>query len=277
MKHKILELYSGIGGMHCAWKDAGLDGDIIAAIDINTVANEVYRENFPNTYQITKNIQSLTVSEINKLEVDTILMSPPYKLKECNFDYQEFLLCPSQIGVPNSRLRYYCLARKKSTKWQYKRKDEIISEPPFESKSLFPLRDIMEKTVPEAYYLNDKVLKWGKVLDICYKDSRRSCCFTKAYSHYVDGTGSVFTEKSPEFVKQCYSEANKFDIGSDEYIEKLKELNLRYFTPKEVLAIMMFPKEYIIPDVTTMKQSYRLIGNSVNVKVITELLKVLFM
>ncbi|XP_045525497.1 tRNA (cytosine(38)-C(5))-methyltransferase isoform X2 [Pieris brassicae] len=332
MKHKILELYSGIGGMHCAWKDSGLDGDIIAAIDINTVANEVYRENFPNTYQITKNIQSLTVSEINKLEVDTILMSPPCqpftrngkylddsdprtnsflyiinilkelvnienilmenvkgfecskvrnlfidKLKECNFDYQEFLLCPSQIGVPNSRLRYYCLARKKSTKWQYKRKDEIISEPPFESKSLFPLRDIMEKTVPEAYYLNDKVLKWGKVLDICYKDSRRSCCFTKAYSHYVDGTGSVFTEKSPEFVKQCYSEANKFDIGSDEYIEKLKELNLRYFTPKEVLAIMMFPKEYIIPDVTTMKQSYRLIGNSVNVKVITELLKVLFM
>ncbi|CAF4926546.1 unnamed protein product [Pieris macdunnoughi] len=332
MKHKILELYSGIGGMHCAWKDSGLEGDIVAAIDINTVANEVYRENFPDTYLITKNIQSLTVSEINKLEVDTILMSPPCqpftrngkylddsdprtnsflyiisilkelvnienilmenvkgfecstvrnlfidKLKECNFDYQEFLLCPSQIGVPNSRLRYYCLGRRKSSKWHYERKEEIISEPPFEATSLFPLRDILEKTVLEVYYLNDKVLKWGKVLDICYKDSRRSCCFTKAYSHYVDGTGSVFTEMSPEFVKNCYSEANKFDIGSDEYIAKLKELKLRFFTPKEVLAIMMFPKDYVIPDGTTMKQSYRLIGNSVNVKVITELLKVLFM
>lgn len=135
----------------------------------------------------------------------------------------------------------------------------------------------MEENVPETYYLNDKVLKWGKVLDICYRNSRRSCCFTKAYSHYVDGTGSVFTEASPAFTMKCYTEANMFDLGGEEYIQKLKELRLRYFTPKEVLAIMMFPKDYSIPKTTTVKQSYRLLGNSVNVKVISALLKTLFL
>lgn len=162
--------------------DSGLPGQICAAADVNTVANDVYLHNFPDSYLINRNIQSLTPTEIKKLNVNTILMSPPcqpfsrngkyldendprtnsflyligilqeldnieyilmenvkgfesstvrnlfvQKLKDCNFDYQEFLLCPMSIGVPNSRLRYYCIARKNSTNWQFKRKDEIVS------------------------------------------------------------------------------------------------------------------------------------------------------
>lgn len=151
-------------------------------MDINTVANEVYKHNFPKTNLINKNIQSLTPKKINKLDVNTILMSPPCqpftrngkylddndprtnsflyligildqldnidyilmenvkgfessivrnlfinKLEECKFIYQEFLLCPSTVGVPNSRLRYYCTARRKHLTWPFKRKDEIVS------------------------------------------------------------------------------------------------------------------------------------------------------
>ncbi|CAK1544924.1 unnamed protein product [Leptosia nina] len=332
MGHRILELYSGIGGMHCAWNDSGLDGKIVAAIDINTVANKVYRINFSDTVLICKNIQSLTVPEIKKLAVDTILMSPPCqpftrngkflddsdprtnsflyiinileelenieyilmenvkgfecstvrnlfinKLKECKFHYQEFLLCPSKFGVPNSRLRYYCIARKTPSPWSFKCDNELMSALPLCPKlEPFPLQDIIVEDIDDTFYLNDKVLKWGKVLDICYKDSRRSCCFTKAYTHYVDGTGSVFTEKSQDEVKSCYSEANLFELGSKEYIHKLQELKLRYFTPKEVSALMMFPKEYSFPNSITVKQCYRLLGNSVNVRVIGELLKILF-
>lgn len=33
-------------------------------------------------------------------------------LKEANFFYQEFIISPTQIGIPNSRSRYYCIARK---------------------------------------------------------------------------------------------------------------------------------------------------------------------
>lgn len=152
------------------------------AVDINNVANDVYKHNFPNTRLLNKNIQSLTSKEINELDVDTVLMSPPCqpftrngkyldendprtnsfiylidlfvhlekinyilmenvkgfecstvrklfvkKLKECNFEYQEYLLCPTNVGVPNSRLRYYCLARRNDTEWHLQHKEEIVS------------------------------------------------------------------------------------------------------------------------------------------------------
>ena len=40
-----------------------------------------------------------------------------------------------------------------------------------------------------SYRLEAKSLvKYGKVLDIVSRGSRRSCCFTKAYGHYYEGT-----------------------------------------------------------------------------------------
>ncbi|XP_075979010.1 tRNA (cytosine(38)-C(5))-methyltransferase [Anticarsia gemmatalis] len=332
MSHKILELYSGIGGMHCAWNESGLHGEITAAIDINTVANAVYKHNFPDTHLITRNIQSLTPKEIKKFNVDTILMSPPCqpftrngkylddndprtnsflyiieildqldnieyilmenvkgfetstvrnlfidKLKECNFDIQEFLLCPSSVGVPNSRLRYYCIARRNTLIWPFKRKDEIVTSLPNDYGPPHTLESILEDDVSEKFIVPDKRLRCGKVFDVCYRDSKRSNCFTKAYTHYVEGMGSVFTDKPREVVKMCYEKANLHEPGSKEFVEALKELNLRYFTPKEVLMLMAFPKDYSFPTDITMKQCYRLLGNSVNVKVIAELLKILFL
>ncbi|XP_063623575.1 tRNA (cytosine(38)-C(5))-methyltransferase [Cydia splendana] len=329
MTHRILELYSGIGGMHCAWKDSGLPGTIVAAVDINTVANEVYKHNFPETNLLTRNIQAIKPEEIKKMNINIILMSPPCqpfsrngkfldkndprsksftylldilseldsveyilmenvkgfecsavrdlfikKLQECNFVYQEFLICPSTVGVPNSRLRYYCLARRKST-WNFKRRDEIMTRLPKNYDDPFLLSEVIEENVPERYLVPDKLLKRAYIFDICYKDSRRSCCFTKAYTHYVEGTGSVFTEASPETVDKCYKEAHSHEGGSPDFISTLKDLKLRFFTPKEVSQLMAFPISYEFPKNISIKQCYRLLGNSVNVKVISELLKIL--
>ncbi|CAK9802266.1 tRNA (cytosine(38)-C(5))-methyltransferase [Anthophora plagiata] len=74
---KVLELYSGIGGMHYALQESGIKGDIVAAVDINTIANSVYNHNFPNIVLMNRNIQALSANEINDLNIDTILMSPP--------------------------------------------------------------------------------------------------------------------------------------------------------------------------------------------------------
>ncbi|XP_073946888.1 tRNA (cytosine(38)-C(5))-methyltransferase-like [Choristoneura fumiferana] len=329
MNHRILELYSGIGGMHCAWKHSCLPGSVVAAVDINTVANEVYRHNFPETNLMTRNIQSIKPEELKKLNVNTILMSPPCqpfsrngnfldkndprtisfiylidilseldnveyilmenvkgfecsavrdlfinKLQECEFVYQEFLVCPSTVGVPNSRLRYYCLARRNST-WTFKRKDEIMNRLPKDFDEPFALSEIIEDSVPDKHLVPDKLLKRANIFDVCYKDSRRSCCFTKAYTHYVEGTGSVFTDASPDTVDKCYKQANTHEVGSTEFVVALKEVRLRFFTPKEVSLLMAFPKDYDFPKNISTKQCYRLLGNSVNVKVISELLKIL--
>lgn len=171
-----------VGIIYSSFTESQLDGEIVLAIDINNVANEVYKYNFPKTPLLNRNIQSLNSKEIEKLKVNTILMSPPCQpftrngkyldendprtnsfiyliqllpelktieyilmenvkgferstvrnlfidsLKECGFTYQEFLLCPSKVGVPNSRLRYYCIARRNVINWHFKRKDEIVS------------------------------------------------------------------------------------------------------------------------------------------------------
>ncbi|CAH2241444.1 tRNA (cytosine(38)-C(5))-methyltransferase [Pararge aegeria] len=329
--HRILELYSGIGGMHCAWKESQLDGEVVLAVDINTVANEVYTHNFPETCLSNRNIQSFTSKEIEKLNVNTVLMSPPCQpftrngkyldvndprtdsftyliqllcelnnieyilmenvkgfecstvrnlfidsLKACGFSYQEFLLCPTKVGVPNSRLRYYCIARRSVSEWHFKRKEDIITSLPCDYGLPNMLEEILQKEVPDKYLLNEKMLKRANVLDICYKHSRRSCCFTKSYTHYLDGTGSVYTNSNEDHVEKCYKVANTFDVGSEKFIELFKELKLRFFTPYEVLRLMSFPQNYEFPENITMKQCYRLLGNSVNVKVIGELLKILF-
>lgn len=330
---------------------------MITAADINTVANEVYKHNFPNTNLFNKNIQSLSATYISQLNVNVILMSPPCqpftrngkfldesdaradsflylisildqlsnieyilmenvkgfecsivrniftkKLQECNFDFQEFLLSPTSVGVPNSRLRYYCIARRCTKPWNFKTKTEIVSmhidisklvmksvsaSTNFINKSFqveclprefdepYCIECILEEEVSDKFLLKDQQLKRAKVLDVCHRDSRRSCCFTKAYSHYLDGTGSVFTEASRELVEKIKN-ASASELGSSEFIQPLRELKLRFFTPKEILALMSFPKDYSFPETVSTKQCYRLLGNSVNVRVISELLKILF-
>lgn len=57
--------------------ESRIEADVIAAIDINTAANDVYRHNFPEVKLIQKNIQSLSAEDINEMSPDMILMSPP--------------------------------------------------------------------------------------------------------------------------------------------------------------------------------------------------------
>uniref|UniRef100_A0A8C3AGB0 tRNA (cytosine(38)-C(5))-methyltransferase n=1 Tax=Cyclopterus lumpus TaxID=8103 RepID=A0A8C3AGB0_CYCLU len=74
---RVLELYSGIGGMHYALKESGISAQVVAAIDINTTANQIYKHNFPDTTLWNKTIEGITLDVFNKLPFDMILMSPP--------------------------------------------------------------------------------------------------------------------------------------------------------------------------------------------------------
>uniref|UniRef100_A0A7N8XVQ5 tRNA (cytosine(38)-C(5))-methyltransferase n=1 Tax=Mastacembelus armatus TaxID=205130 RepID=A0A7N8XVQ5_9TELE len=164
---RVLELYSGIGGMHYALKESGIPAQVVAAIDINTTANQVYRHNFPDTPLWNKTIEGISLDDFNKLSFDMILMSPPCQpftrmgrqgdvqdprtksflyildllprlsrlppfillenvkgfetssardlmvqtLKDCGYTFEEIMVSPTSVGIPNSRLRYYLLAK----------------------------------------------------------------------------------------------------------------------------------------------------------------------
>ncbi|KAL0130204.1 hypothetical protein PUN28_002057 [Cardiocondyla obscurior] len=348
---RVLELYSGIGGMHYALRESGVAAEVVAAIDINPVANDVYHHNFPKTAVMNRNIQSITAQELNKLNVDVILMSPPcqpftrlglkkdaldnrtcslihilslipelknlqYILLEnvkgfemsrmrnklidciegCGYSYKELILSPCQFGIPNSRHRYYLLAKKNNLKFCFeesfletnlssellkllpKSKHLVLAEKkgkinPRSGKICYTLDNILENTEDSRYLLPSKLLqKRSWVLDIRTSDSNGSCCFTKAYGHYAEGTGSVYCPFAEETIRLKYTEVSNHENDLDKQMQILSNLKLRFFSPKEVCRLMCFPEDFNFPKHVTDKQKYRLLGNSINVHVISRLI-----
>lgn len=77
--------------------------------------------------------------------------------------------------------------------------------------------------------------------------------------------------------------------GNAEAVRILYPLRLRYFTPSELLRLFYFdaildnahlsdggPQSFLWPEGISTKTKYRLIGNSVNVNVVTALINFLF-
>ncbi|XP_034366876.1 tRNA (cytosine(38)-C(5))-methyltransferase isoform X2 [Arvicanthis niloticus] len=384
---RVLELYSGIGGMHHALRESCIPAHVVAAIDVNTVANEVYKHNFPHTHLLAKTIEGISLEEFDKLSFNMILMSPPCQpftriglqgdmtdprtnsflylldilprlqklpkyillenvkgfevsstrgllietLEACGFQYQEFLLSPSSLGIPNSRLRYFLIAKLQSEPFPFQAPGQILMEFPKvvtvqpqkyavveESKlrvkrteadicvdgsstqcsrkdtflfkletpeeidrkrqqdsdlSVQMLKDFLEDDDTDQYLLPPKLLlRYALLLDIVKPTSRRSMCFTKGYGSYIEGTGSVLQTAEDVQIEDIYK--SLADLPPDEKIAKLSMLKLRYFTPREIANLQGFPPEFGFPEKTTVKQRYRLLGNSLNVHVVAKLLTV---
>ncbi|XP_011305259.1 tRNA (cytosine(38)-C(5))-methyltransferase [Fopius arisanus] len=339
---RIIELYSGIGGMHYALKESEADGTIIAAIDINTVANEVYRYNFPSDKIISRNIESISPEELKKLNIEGILMSPPCQpftrlglqkdkndRRTCSlfqvlkiikhletlkvilmenvmgfeksetrdsliqtiqdtFNYKELILSPNQFGIPNSRKRYYLIAKRKNLNFLFD-DSSLVQDIPESIRKILPtlnkinllrIQNILEddetdENKLERYVLSEEtVQKRLNVLDVRGPDSAGSCCFTKAYSRYAEGTGSVYSPLPQSRVDESISIIENTE-DPEERLELIRNLRLRYFTPKEVSRLMSFPEDFSFPNSTTDKQKYRLLGNSINVHVVSQLIRIL--
>lgn len=385
---RVLELYSGIGGMHHALRESGIPAHVVAAVDVNTVANEVYKHNFPHTHLLAKTIEGISVEEFDKLSFNMILMSPPCQpftriglqgdmtdprtnsflyildilprlqklpkyillenvkgfevsstrelliqtIEACGFQHQEFLLSPSSLGVPNSRLRYFLIAKRQSEPFPFQAPGQILMEFPkiatvqpqnhavvaedklrvqrtepnicLDSSStqcsgkdniLFKLetaeeidrklqqdsdlsvqmlKDFLEDDDTNQYFLPPKLLlRYALLLDIVKPTSRRSMCFTKGYGSYIEGTGSVLQTADDVQIENIFKSLN--DLTPEEKIAKLSLLKLRYFTPREIANLQGFPPEFGFPEKITVKQRYRLLGNSLNVHVVAKLIRIL--
>ncbi|KAG5873995.1 hypothetical protein JTB14_015926 [Gonioctena quinquepunctata] len=321
--------------MHLALQESGVKGNVVGSVEINNVANEIYKLNFPKTPLFNYNIEGLSSEFAKKLKPDTILMSPPCQpftrnglqndikdprtasflhilkilpdldirnilienvkgfeksamrdilvdtLEKNDFVYQEFILSPHQIGIPNSRHRYYCLAKKISNNFTFKTQPLMDRFPVFTVEpECYSVKEILEfddySDVNQKYLLSDSILiKRANVLDICHKDSNRSCCFTKAYGRFIEGTGSVFSPKTEKEIIEIYASAKSSNIDDESKLELLKSLKLRFFTPKEVCRLMCFPDNFKFPSSLSDRKKYMVLGNSINVKVVSELIKIL--
>lgn len=59
------------------------------------------------------NIKYILIENVKGFETSVMHDKLISALESNDFTYQEFLLSPTQFGVSNARLRYYCLAKKK--------------------------------------------------------------------------------------------------------------------------------------------------------------------
>uniref|UniRef100_A0A1A7YS78 tRNA (cytosine(38)-C(5))-methyltransferase n=1 Tax=Iconisemion striatum TaxID=60296 RepID=A0A1A7YS78_9TELE len=376
---RVLELYSGIGGMHYALKESGIPAQVVAAIDINTTANQIYKHNFPDTPIWNKTIEGITLDDFNKLSFDMVMMSPPCQpftrlghqgdicdprtksflyilellprlskrpryillenvkgfesssarecfvktLMECGYNFQEFMVSPSRVGIPNSRLRYFLIGKISTEKLSIQTSSVVSCTPPpfadsdFSSVltctpphpgqpveeahgghvlykhetpsdvqrktnqnndlSIKQIEDFLEPLVEEnmeRFLLSPKtLLRYGLLLDIVQPKCRRSVCFTKGYGRYVEGTGSVLQCCMDTEVESVFTGLDQ--LSEQDKVEQLLKLKLRYFTPREVANLMGFPADFSFPPNVSIPQQYRVLGNSLNVVVVTRLLQLL--
>ncbi|XP_071708938.1 tRNA (cytosine(38)-C(5))-methyltransferase 2 isoform X2 [Rutidosis leptorrhynchoides] len=344
---RVLEFYSGIGGMRYSAMKAGVNAKMVEAFDINDLANDVYQHNFNH-----RPFQTLTAADLDRYRANVWLLSPPCQpytrqglqkqsadarassfikildiipqlmqpptmlfvenvvgfetsdthqqmvqiLKENEFVTQEFILSPFQFGVPYSRPRYFCLAKRKPLSFcnpEYDGQLLCVPEPLHDRKKSIPINEndrltstfdeILQTCLPIERFLESAsttnldafspegslnqysvpsslIERWGSAMDIVYPDSTRCCCFTKSYYRYVKGTGSLLATIMPKIRDKT----------------SLEELSLRYFTPREVANLHAFPKEFEFPEHVTLRQRYALLGNSLSVAVVAPLLRYLF-
>ncbi|KAF9429253.1 tRNA (cytosine-5-)-methyltransferase [Entomortierella beljakovae] len=248
--------------------------------------------------------------------------------------FRECLLAPYNFGVPNDRLRYFIMARLRSSfeisdsksaestsiaaELFDPEKEIIFTEWPFPGFVESPKTPIKQydfklpklinfidndETQTRDYLLSRQLIleRPNFRFDILRPSSNRSSCFTKAYgSHHVaSGGGLLQTQKM---------EQEEYDFSNS---ESIADLGLRFFTPNEVARLHVFPlnetREYHVADeshsdpdsslLTTIRlynpslarapdgpclqfpeklkaiQRYKLLGNSLNVWVVAELLR----
>ena len=123
---------------------------------------------------------------------------------------------------------------------------------------------------------NALLWKAGEVCDIVRPDSRQSCCFTKAYGHHVEGAGS-FLQQAPAVDIVAVGERFRAALAAGETAGPcpLAEARLRYFSEHEVARLLGFPRRFRFPREISRRQRYRLLGNSLSVTVVAELLRYL--
>ena len=120
-------------------------------------------------------------------------------LESNEFQYEEFLLGPKQIGIPNSRLRYYLIASKHPglkntfTSEIHRINKNILTNFMVNESSLkHVVNDDSDPFDKSTLELDSKtLLKHAQVFDIVDEASQGSCCFTKSYGKYAEGTGKM--------------------------------------------------------------------------------------
>lgn len=298
---RVLELYCGIGG--CAAALAGLPGtaEVVAAIDIDRRALEIYRRNFPHPVA-ARTLDSIPTSDLARHGADLWWLSPPCQpftrrglgrddqdprstsllalldrlaelgrdaprhlalenvptfegsrcharllatLERAGYRFREGRLCPTALGVPNRRRRYYLAASRDGEVGDWSVAAGDAPEPAPLARFLDPPEETAN--LPELRINPDLARRYQGALDIVDPESpnQTTACFTAAYG------------RSP--------------VRSGSYLRQ-PDGTLRRFSPSEILRLLGFPTTYTLPPDLPPAKAWPLAGNSLSVPAVRRVL-----
>ncbi|KAF8091013.1 hypothetical protein N665_0458s0015 [Sinapis alba] len=366
---RVLEFYSGIGGMRYSLMASGVVAEVVEAFEINDVANDVYQHNFRHRPH-QGNIQSLTAADLDRYNADAWLLSPPCQpytrqglqkhsgdarassflkileliphtstpprmlfvenvvgfetsdthmemidtLRKSDYVTQEFILSPLQFGVPYSRPRYFCLAKRKPLSFQSQHNNNKLLWSPG---PLYGRDDHVEFDKCQAEEGSEHLLQScepvEKFLDSRAQVNGELSGFDESENESRDGDGQeedpvsdsvhqylvplslierwgnamdivypdskrccCFTKSYYRYVKGTGSLLATVQPKVKGKESCLKEQRLRYFTPREVANFHSFPEDFEFPKQISLRQRYAMLGNSLSVAVVAPLLQYLF-
>lgn len=247
---------------------------------LHHLINLLQRSSVPPRWVFLENVPNFEKSRSRERLVN-VLSSRGYR-------WIESLITPMDhhVGIPNNRLRYYLAAERiqndplENDSSLVRDLSSLIGPAPGTEVSTLEGFLLSQETQTDSVRLNDDILEHNQHYrhDIVRSTSRRSATFTKGYgSRHIIGTGSILQTRR---------------LDADQHspdLETLKQMGLRYFAPDEIallhgLPLRDHPKtdpnlkyKFSFPEKIITIQKYRLLGNSLNVRVVSILLKMLFL
>jgi site-specific DNA-cytosine methylase len=176
-------------------------------------------------------------------------------LEQAGYHVSTLELCPSQLGWPNRRPRFYLLASLTPLPaWQ------PLPNYATTLGQLLPDADC-EPTEPSLLVDESTVDRYGTALDRVRLDQRQAitACFAGSYGKTLLRSGS-------------YLELPESLPGS---LQKTETKNYRRFTPQEVACLMGFPGDLRL-DGLDNRTAWKLLGNSLSIPAVRYLLSHVF-
>lgn len=182
------------------------------------------------TYLAMENVEGFVGSNAQNLVHQT--------LQDAGYDFHEEILCPTALGIPARRPRYYLVASRQG-----------LIEPPPLPFAPRTLPDYLEADPGEELFVPEHIFATHgpgmRVIDLQNTPDRIANTFTGAYGKTWQAAGSYL---------------------------QTPDCRVRRFSPRELLALLDFPADFSFPDHYSPRLTYKAIGNSLSLVALRRIL-----